>query len=157
MLGTYMLKTDFKASQKVLNVILANHGVLLFQTLNYHWNLVGREFHDYHLLFDKQYNQLFGHMDLIAERVRSVGGIALGSMKEFVKDSILLEHSGATPEPKVMITNLLKQYEQLIAHIRETIEMLEEKTKDYGSINMLEDLIGQHEKTAWMLRSLTGK
>jgi len=152
-----MVKVDFKSSQKTLNIILANHGVLLFQTLNYHWNIVGREFHDYHLLFDKQYNQLFVQMDLVAERVRAVGGIALGSMKEFAKESILSEDVGATPEPKVMITNLLKQYELMIEHIRQTIEMLEEKTKDFGSINMLEDLICQHEKTAWMLRSLSGK
>jgi len=152
-----MVKVDFKSSQKTLNIILANHGVLLFQTLNYHWNIVGREFHDYHLLFDKQYNQLFVQMDLVAERVRAVGGIALGSMKEFAKESILSEDVGATPEPKVMVTNLLKQYELMIEHIRHTIEMLDEKTKDFGSINMLEDLICQHEKTAWMLRSLSGK
>lgn len=152
-----MSKVDFKSSQKILNIILANHGVLLFQTLNYHWNIVGREFHDYHLLFDKQYNQLFAQMDLVAERVRAVGGVALGSMKDFAKESILKEDSGDTPEPKVMIHNLLKQYELLIAHLRDAIEMLEEKTKDYGTVNMLEDLICQHEKTAWMLRSLTGK
>lgn len=152
-----MSKVEFKASQKVLNIILANHGVLLFQTLNYHWNIVGREFHDYHLLFDKQYNQLFGNMDLVAERVRAVGGVALGNMKDFAKESVLKEDSGATPEPKVMITNLLKQYDLLIEHLRSSIEMLEEKTKDFGTRKMLEDLIEQHEKTAWMLRSLSGK
>lgn len=152
-----MAKLEFKTSQKVLNVVLANHGVLLFQTLNYHWNIVGREFHDYHLLLDKQYHQLFDNMDLIAERVRAVGGIALGSMKDFVKESLLKEDSGATPEPKIMITNLLKQYELLIEHIRDSIDMLEEKTKDFGTKKMLEDLIEQHEKTAWMLRALTGK
>ena len=49
-------------SEKILQRVLANHGVLLFQTLNYHWNLVGREFHDYHLLFDVQYKKLFEDM-----------------------------------------------------------------------------------------------
>lgn len=152
-----MVKVDFKVSQKELNVLLANHSVLLMQTLNYHWNLVGKEFHDYHLLFDKQYNQLFANMDLIAERVRAVGGIALGSMKDILKHATLKENSGATPEPKQMVVILLKQYELLIEQIRDLIETLEKKSKDFGTKKMLEDLIEQHEKTAWMLRSLTGK
>jgi len=152
-----MGKVDFKISQKELNVLLANHSVLLIQTLNYHWNIVGKEFHDYHLLFDKQYNQLFANMDLIAERVRAVGGVTLGSMKDMIKIATLKEDGGATPEPKQMVLTLLKQYELLIAQIRDLIELLEAKTKDFGTKKMLEDLIEQHEKTAWMLRSLTGK
>jgi len=152
-----MSKVDFKISQKELNVLLANHSVLLVQTLNYHWNIVGKEFHDYHLLFDKQYNQLFANMDLVAERVRAVGGVALGSMKDMIKTATLKEDSGATPEPKQMVVVLLKQYELLIAQIRDLIELLEAKTKDFGTKKMLEDLIEQHEKTAWMLRSLSGK
>ena len=151
-----MNKTDQKISQKLLNELLANEAVLLMQTLNYHWNLVGREFHDYHLLFDKQYNVLFADMDKLAERVRAVGGIALGSMKEMIATASLKEDSGKQPEPVKMIVNLLKQYELLIEQLRDSITILE-KTKDYGTKKFLEDLIEQHEKTAWMLRALTGK
>ena len=79
-----MQKNDAKISQELLNEILANESVLLMQTLNYHWNLVGPQFHDYHLLFDKQYNQLFADMDKIAERVRAVQGQALGSFKNIL-------------------------------------------------------------------------
>lgn len=152
-----MAKLDFKVSHKILQEILGNHGVLLFQTLNYHWNLVGREFHDYHSLFDGQYKQLFEHMDLIAERIRAVEGKALGSMKEFAAVATIKEDIGATPEAKQMVVKLLAQYEKMIEHIRDGIDKVEAKTKDYGTLNMLEDLIAQHEKTAWMLRSLTEK
>lgn len=150
-------KNDLIVSQKLLNALLANHSVLLVQTLNYHWNIVGPEFHDYHLLLDKQYNQLFEKMDLLAERVRAVGGIALGSMKEMLQHATLKEDTGKVPAPKQIITNLLKQYEILIEQTRETIDQLESKTKDFGTQNMLEEMIMQHEKTAWMLRSLLGK
>lgn len=152
-----MSKTDFKISHKVLQEMLGNHGVLLFQTLNYHWNLVGREFHDYHILFDGQYKQLFENLDLIAERIRAVQGKALGSMKEFASVATIKEDTGAIPEPKQMVVKLLAQYEKMIEHIRDGIEKLESKTKDFGTRKMLEDLIEQHEKTAWMLRSLTEK
>ncbi|OGB86185.1 hypothetical protein A3J41_03270 [candidate division TM6 bacterium RIFCSPHIGHO2_12_FULL_38_8] len=152
-----MNKNDAKASQTLLNDILANESVLLMQTLNYHWNLVGPEFHDYHLLFDKQYKEIFEHMDDIAERVRAVQGVALGSFKNILSLATLHEDTGKTPNPKQMIVNLLKQYEKLIEQIREAIAALDKKSTDFGTINFLEDLIMQHEKTAWMLRSLATK
>ena len=151
-----MNKVEQKVSQTLLNEILANESVLLFQTLNYHWNLVGPEFHDYHLLFDKQYNQIFEDLDKIAERVRAVGGLALGSMKDMGKVATLKEDS-TTPKPKQMVINLLKQYEALIEQIRAAIISLDKKTHDFGTINFLEELLTQHEKTAWMLRALSGK
>lgn len=149
-----MNKNDAKLSQELLNNILANESVLLMQTLNYHWNLVGPQFHDYHLLFDKQYQQLFADLDKIAERVRAVQGIALGSFKQMLASATLPEDSGKTPNPKQMIANLLKAYETLIEQIRSAIVALDKKTTDFGTINFLEELITQHEKTAWMLRSL---
>lgn len=152
-----MNKNDVKLSQTLLNDILANESVLLMQTLNYHWNIVGPEFHDYHLLFDKQYNQLFADMDKIAERVRAVQGVALGSFKHILTSATLKEDSGKTPHPKQMIVILLKQYEKLIEQIRDSIVTLDKKTTDFGTINFLEELITQHEKTAWMLRSLGNK
>jgi len=154
--GNVMSKVDHKISEVLLNELLASEAVMLMQTLNYHWNLVGPEFHDYHLLFDKQYNVLFADMDKIAERVRAIGGIAAASMKDFLKLSPLKEDTGKLPEPKKMIVNLLKQYEGLIELLRDGIAKLE-KSKDYGTRKFLEDLIEQHEKTAWMLRSLIGK
>jgi len=152
-----MNKNDQKVSQKLLNKILANQTVLLIQTLNYHWNVVGKEFHDYHLLLDKQYNMLFLDLDLVAERVRAVGGIALGSMKNILINATLKEDSGDVPDAFQMIQNLLQQYELLILQIYEAIVLLESKTKDFGTRKMLEDLIEKYEKMAWMLRALTGK
>jgi starvation-inducible DNA-binding protein len=148
-----MNSTQQKTSQKLLNQILANESVLLMQTLNYHWNLVGPEFHDYHLLFDKHYHALFEHMDDIAERVRAIQGIALGSFKHILEHATLKEDL-TVPTPKQMIAKLVKQYEIHIEHIRASIATIEEKTQDFGSINFLEDLLMKHEKTTWMLRSL---
>lgn len=152
-----MNKDTQKLSQTLLNEILANSSVLLMQTLNYHWNLVGPEFHDYHLLFDKQYHELFDQMDEIAERVRAVRGKALGSFKHILTTATLKEETSTSIKPKQMVLNLLKQREEIIDHIRSAITTIEKKSDDFGSINFLEDLVMRHEKTAWMLRSLAGK
>lgn len=150
-------KKEQKISTELLNKLLANTSVLLVQTLHYHWNIVGPEFNDYHKLFDDQYNMLFKDLDLVAERVRAVGGFALGSMKDMIKHATLKEDVGTLPKPSVMIKNLLAQYDEHIEDIRDGIVILDEDTLDVGTKKMLEDLLEQYEKVAWMLRSLTGK
>jgi len=146
-------KNDSKQSEKLLQRILANHAVLLHQTLNYHWNIEGKEFHDYHLLFDKQYNQLFANLDLIAERIRAIDGKALGSMQDHIKHATLKEDRGSTPKPSKMIANLYVQYEKMIDDMKQAVKELE-NSNDVATRKMLEDLIEQHEKTKWMLGSL---
>ncbi len=142
-----------KASSELLNTILADESVLLFQTLNYHWNLTGPEFHDYHLLFDQQYHELFANMDKIAERVRAVQGFALGSMTQMMSNASLKENL-AIPKPTQMIQNLLAQYEKIIENIKNAIKKLDQNKTDFATVNFLEELLTSHEKTTWMLRSL---
>ena len=152
-----MTKKEQKLSTDLLNRLLANTSVLFIQTLHYHWNIEGPEFHDYHVLLDDHYNDLLKDMDVIAERVRAVQGQALGSMKDMIKYADLKEDTGKLPKPKQMIAKLLKQYETQIEDMREAIIILEAETTDFGSQNMLEDLIEKYEKTAWMLRSIISK
>ncbi len=145
---------DLEISIDILNTILGSECVLLFQTLNYHWNLVGPQFHDYHLLFDDQYKAIFEKIDALAERVRFLGGKAIGSMDSAIKHAILKEDLATPPTPTIMVSNLLDQHEKLIREIRIGINKTAEDNHDMGSSNFLTDLIEKHEKTAWMLRSL---
>jgi len=147
-------KKDREISIDILNGILADEFVLLIQTLRYHWNLVGPEFNDYHKLLDGQYRQIFDMIDDVAERVRKVGGISLGAMAEFMKNSQLKEDTGDIPAPREMIRRLLDQHEGLIRSIRDGINKTGEKNRDMGTNNFLCELIEKHEKIAWMLRSL---
>lgn len=145
---------DRTNSIEALNKILAGEFVLLVQTLNYHWNLVGPEFHDYHLLFDDHYKAIFSKIDDIAERIRSVGGQAIGSMATILTTSSIKEDRGPVPTSKIMIRNLLTQHETLIQEIRSAINTTAENNRDMGTSNFLTDLIEKHEKIAWMLRAL---
>ena len=145
---------DRANSIEALNRILAGEFVLLTQTLNYHWNLIGPAFHDYHLLFDDHYKTIFSKIDDIAERIRSVGGQAIGSMATILTISPIKEDSGPAPTSKVMIRNLLTQHEKLIQEIRSAINTTAENNRDIGTSNFLTDLIEKHEKIAWILRAL---
>ena len=57
-----------------LNSLLADNLALYVKTKNFHWHLSGSHFSDYHLLFDDQASQIFATTDVIAERVRKLGG-----------------------------------------------------------------------------------
>ena len=63
-----------------LNALLADFFALYLKTKNFHWHVSGPHFRDYHLLLDEQGDQLFGTTDVIAERVRKIGGTTLRSI-----------------------------------------------------------------------------
>src|SRR5947199_6891417 len=63
-----------------LNALLADFFALYLKTKNFHWHVSGPHFRDYHLLLDEQGDQLFATTDVIAERVRKIGGTTLRSI-----------------------------------------------------------------------------
>jgi starvation-inducible DNA-binding protein len=140
---------ELKLSTTILEHILADAFVLYTKTLNFHWNVVGFHFASLHKLFEGQYEELAEHMDRVAERLRALGAPAPGTLKEFLALTSLKETPKAKDE-KEMLKLLLLDHEKVISHIRKELTKLD---ADHGTINMLEDLIEGHEKTAWMLRS----
>src|SRR3954470_22273133 len=68
-----------------LNVLLADLFALYVKTKNFHWNVSGPHFRDYHLLLDEQADQIFAITDTVAERVRKVGGTTLHSIGQIAR------------------------------------------------------------------------
>ena len=75
-----LLDKNRDAVVKILNTTLADEMVLLVKTRNYHWNVTGPQFNDLHKFLDGQYGELNGMVDEIAERARTLGGMAMGTM-----------------------------------------------------------------------------
>ena len=145
--------TDRAGSAKILNVVLADEFVLYTKTRNYHWNVTGDQFSELHRLFNEQYDELNQIVDDVAERVRTVNGVAAGSMAEFLELARLKESPSGSLTAPHMIGNLLSDYEKLIDFLRDDLTICLEKYHDVGTNNFLTDLLERHEKTAWMLRS----
>lgn len=137
---------------KLLNLLLADEHVLYIKTRNFHWHVVGRQFSELHNLFEEQYTQLALQIDEVAERTRTVGGEALGTMKAFIKETRLAEHSGQLPDALGMVSNLLEDHEAIIRHLREDLAACDEKYNDMGTSDFMTGLMAFHEKLAWMLR-----
>jgi len=148
-----ILDADLKQVATILNTLLADEYVLYTKTRNAHWNVEGKSFMELHKLFEGQYDALATTIDDIAERVRSLGHFALGSLKNFLSVTRLLEDMEDFSDSFHIIQTLLDDHETIIRILRNNIADLSKESKDFGSIDFLTGLMEQHEKTAWMLRS----
>src|SRR5262249_35731446 len=68
-----------------INGVLADTFALYLKTKNFHWHMSGPHFRDYHLMLDDQGDQLFAMTDVLAERVRKVGGNTLRSIGDIAR------------------------------------------------------------------------
>ncbi len=143
---------DREAIAKGLSALLADSYTLYLKTHNYHWNVTGPMFQTLHLMFETQYTELALAVDLIAERIRSLGHFAPGSYKQFATLTSI-EESNEVPTAKDMIRELVAGQEAVVRTARK-IYPLVEKAGDEATADLLTQRIQLHEKTAWMLRSL---
>ena len=139
---------------KILNALLSDEYVLYTKTRNYHWNVTGPQFNDLHKFFEEQYTELNVVADDVAERARSLGGWALGTLKEFSQHARVNEYPGQYPQAREMIANLLADHETIVRQLRTDLETAE-KQHDMGTNDFLTGLMEKHEKMAWMLRAFS--
>ncbi len=138
-----------------LSKLLADTYSLYLKTHNFHWNVTGPMFQTLHLMFETQYNELALAVDLVAERIRSLGFPAPGTYSEFARLSSIRETSGA-PKAEEMIQLLVEGQETIVRTARSVFPVAE-KASDEATADLLTQRIQLHEKTAWMLRSLLEK
>lgn len=138
-----------------LSKFLADTYGLYLKTHNFHWNVTGPQFNTLHLMFMDQYTELWNAVDLIAERIRSLGEFAPGSYSEFAKLTSIKESVGPVAAEK-MIAQLLDGHEA-VARTARSVFPIAEKGSDEATLDLLTQRIQLHEKTAWMLRSMLTK
>jgi len=137
---------------EVLNKVLADGNVLYIKLRKFHWNLSGDNFMELHLLFEDQYTALAEAIDEVAERISTLGGVAIGTTSEFAKMSQLKENPGKLPSNQEMLKELVADHESLVKSLRKNLDTVEEKFGDAGTSDFLNGLMQQHEKMAWKLR-----
>ena len=148
-------KKDREAIAEGLSRLLADTYTLYLKTHNFHWNVKGPMFQTLHLMFETQYNELALAVDLIAERIRSLGFPAPGTYKQFAALSSIKETEGV-PNATTMI-KLLVEGQEAVAKTARSVFPVVDKVNDEPTADLLTQRMQVHEKTAWMLRSLLEK
>lgn len=145
-------KKDREAVAKHLSRLLADTYSLYLKTHSFHWNVTGPQFNSLHTMFETQYNELWLAADEVAERIRTLDVFAPGSYSQFAKLSAIKEEAGV-PEWKAMVGQLVEGHEIAAATARDTLKAANAAGDD-GTADMVTGRLKEHEKTAWMLRSL---
>lgn len=145
-------KKDRENIAKNLSKLLADTYSLYLKTHSFHWNITGPMFNTLHLMFETQYNELWIAVDLIAERIRSLGEFAPGSYGQFGALTAIAEADGV-PSAEAMIADLVKGHETVARTAREIFPTVD-AANDEPTADLLTQRLQAHEKTAWMLRSM---
>ncbi|HAA00062.1 MAG TPA: DNA starvation/stationary phase protection protein [Flavobacteriales bacterium] len=138
-----------------LNRILAGETQLALLTRNAHWNLISFHFKAVHEWLGELYNTTNTHIDEIAERIRMIDGIANASLKTYLDESPVPDHSAPIQTEEDTLRLLQDAHLKLIAAIKEGI-FLADEANDPGTEDFLTGLLREHEKTLWMLKATKG-
>lgn len=143
---------DRKEIADGLSLLLADSFTLYMKTHNFHWNVTGPMFQTLHVLFQQQYTELWNALDLIAERIRSLGHYAPGSFQRFSELASIAEEHGV-PSARDMMLQLVEGQEAVARTAREIFKIAD-AANDQPTADLLTQRMEIHEKNAWMLRSL---
>jgi len=136
----------------LLNQTLASTTDLYAQLKQAHWNVKGPEFIALHKLFDEIAEELEGHVDTIAERITALGGTALGTLDEAVKNTALREYPvdifTAQKHLEYLTHNVAILGELAREHIDETAEL-----NDMGTNDLYINLVRFLDKNLWFLEA----
>ena len=135
-----------------LKVLLASTNSLSIKAQNFHWNVEGPNFPQYHEFFGNFYEEVYGSVDKIAEYIRTLDSYAPGSLSRYAELTII-EDQTKIPRPNLMFAELLSDNEKMIDLLNACFSSAEEENKQ-GIANFIAERLDAHEKHSWMLRSI---
>jgi starvation-inducible DNA-binding protein len=135
---------------EALNGLLADTFALYLKTKNFHWHVSGPHFRSYHLLPDEQATEIYDSTDVIAERVRKLGGTTLRSIGDIARRQSLKDNDADFVSPADMLRELMNDNKATITTMRK-VHTLCDKHNDVASASLLENFIDAAERRNWFL------
>jgi len=138
-------------SAQLLNYVLADTTILYALYKKHHWVVAGPTFYQLHLLFDKHAEEQLELIDLLAERVQTLGGIAVGDPRHAAELTTIERAPNGAESVADMVSRTLKAHEVIIEKVRRGIDATE-KSGDWGSNDLLmSDVLRRNELQVWFI------
>jgi starvation-inducible DNA-binding protein len=137
-----------------LNPLVADAFALYVKTKNFHWHVSGAHFRDYHLMLDEQGDQIFAMTDVLAERVRKIGGTTLRSIGHISKLKRITDNDSEFVGPVDMLRELMEDNKAFTVNMRDAHEVAA-NNNDSATTSILEVFIDETEKRTWFLFEAT--
>lgn len=134
-----------------LKVLLASTQSFAIKSQNFHWNVEGSNFPQYHEFFDSLYGDVAGTIDKIAEYIRILGHYTPGSLTRYAELTIIQDQT-KIPRAELMFVESLQDCEKMIQLVA---AMFDEATNErqQGIANYMAELQDLYAKKAWFIRS----
>ena len=144
-------------SEKLIQAVnkqVANWTILYVKLHNYHWYIKGRHFFTLHEKFEELYNEANQHIDELAERILSLEGKPVATMKECLETASIEEATGNEKEED-MVQSICADFVKMADELQEGIQLADE-ANDEGTGDMLIAIKQSLKKHIWMLKAYLG-
>lgn len=138
--------------QKAARIAFASEFAFYLKAHEFHWNVEGVHFQQFHALFGTIYEEVYGVIDDFAEKLRALGCYAPGSLSKLSILSRIEDQETAIPDG-VMVQTLLEDSEKLCILFKMVYDIAEQEGK-HGFSNFLAERMDAHDKHSWQLRSV---
>jgi starvation-inducible DNA-binding protein len=146
------LSHDARAeSCQLLNQVLADSFMLSSLYKKHHWLVRGHTFYQLHLLLDKHAGEQAELVDLLAERVQTLGGVAVADPRHAAEITRIPRPPNGAEEVPAMLSRLLEAHEIIIAKVRDAITRTADNRDDGTNDLLMGDVLRRHETQVWFL------
>ena len=136
---------------KDLNKLLANFQRYYQNLRGIHWNIKGKRFFDLHVKFEELYTDANVKVDLIAERILTLGGVPLHTFEDYITNSDIAVGKNIHKD-EASIQLIIDSLSTLLLIERKILETASD-ANDEGTNAMMSDFISEQEKTVWMMKA----
>lgn len=137
--------------EQYLNEFLADLNVFYRKLQNYHWNIEGKDFFVIHSKLEEYYNEINAQIDEIAEHILILGGQPLGTMKDYLEITNIVEAEDKKIKSEVIFHNLVNDFSMLLKKVTEIKEEAESKNQ-YTTSSLMDEYMESYSKKVWMLK-----
>lgn len=134
-----------------LNKQLANWNVLYTKLHNYHWYVTGPEFFTLHEKFEEYYNEAGNYIDEVAERILTIKGKPIATLREYLETATIEESNGKESSTE-MVDALVNDFEQIVKDSKKIIETAED-SQDQPTADLFIGIKTSLEQHIWMLNA----
>jgi starvation-inducible DNA-binding protein len=146
------LDDDVRAqSVEDLNAVLANTSVLRDLYKKHHWQTSGPTFYQLHLLFDKHYDEQAELVDSLAERVQTLGGVAIAMAHDIAELSQIDRPPRGREDVAAQLARLLEAHEQILIGTRAAARRADQGGDDGTNDLLVSDVVRTNEMQVWFL------
>ena len=142
--------TRMYSSQR-LNQVLADTQILYALYKKHHWLMRGPTFYQLHLLLDKHAAEQLQLVDLLAERVQTLGGVAVGDPRHVAEITSVPRPPNGAEEVPAMLSRLLEAHEMILTDAHDAAARTADMGDDGTNDLLVSDVIRTGELQAWFL------